>query len=43
MITSAQAVRNEGSLAPQAETDSRQNQFVSSLGTPEAELWGEVL
>ena len=43
MITSAQAVRNEGSLNPQAETDSPQNQFVSSLGTPEAELWGEVL
>ncbi len=43
MITSAQAVRNEGSLNPQAETDSPQNQFVSSVGTPEAELWGEVL
>ena len=43
MITSEQAVRNTGSLNPQAETDSRQNQFVSSLGTPEAELWGEVL
>ena len=43
MITSAQEARNAGPLSPQAETDSRQNQFVSSLGTPEAELWGEVL
>ena len=43
MITSEQAVRNTGSLNPQAETASPQNQFVSSLGTPEAELWGEVL
>ena len=43
MITSAHGVRNARPLNPQAETDRRQNQFVSSLGTPEAELWGEVL
>ena len=43
MITSAQAIRDERPLNPQAESDIRQNQFVSSLGSPETELWGEVL
>ncbi len=43
MITSAHGVRNARPLNPQAETDRRQNQFVSSLGSPEAERWGEVL
>ncbi len=43
MITSAHGVRKARPLNPQAETDRRQNQFVSSLGSPEAELWGEVL
>ena len=44
MITSAQAAKDMRPLNPQAENDaSSQNQFVSSLGSPEAELWGEVL
>jgi len=44
MITSAQAARNAGHLNSQAEIDSsQQHQFVPQLGSPEAELWGEVL
>ena len=44
MITSAQAVEDMRPLNPQAENDAgSENQFVSSLGSPEAELWGEVL
>lgn len=44
MITSAQAVPGAGSLNPQSGRDDRsQHQFVPELGSPEAELWGEVL
>jgi len=44
MITSAHAVAEAGPLNPESEIDSnRQHQFVPALGSPEAELWGEVL
>jgi hypothetical protein len=44
MITSAQTVPGAGSLSPHSDQDAgRQHQFVPSLGSPEAELWGEVL
>ena len=44
MITSAQMVDGTRPLNPQAENDANtHHQFVPSLGSPEAELWGEVL
>ena len=43
MITSAQAFSDTRPLNPQAEKDASQSQFVPALGSPEAELWGEVL
>jgi len=44
MITSAQSVPEAGPLSPQSDNNAgSQHQFVPSLGSPEAELWGEVL
>jgi hypothetical protein len=44
MITSAQAAAEAGPLKPGSANEAeRQHQFVPSLGSPEAELWGEVL
>jgi hypothetical protein len=44
MITSAQSVPEAGPLNPQSNNNAgSQHQFVPSLGSPEAELWGEVL
>ncbi len=42
MITSAQ--HDARHLSAQSEADAgRQNQFVPAMGSPEADLWGEVL
>lgn len=42
MITSAQTKARHLNALAEADAD-RQSQFVPALGSPEAELWGEVL
>ena len=44
MISSAQSVAESGPLRPETVNESgSQAQFDSPIGSPEAELWGEVL